>query len=145
LPHLILNVPAIARRTEDEVARHLGPPDPSSGSPSPNGIKRSYRGGKIEVVFVDGAARWIKLYTAKELPFSKAALAKLGLPVLRPTYNNAPHVLSWRNIPHLQEVSLFGGGAEGYASSVLICVQTAQQVRAGAPRRFSFPGLKAPN
>jgi hypothetical protein len=141
LPHLILNVPAIARRTEDEVARHLGGPDPGIQSTSVGSTKRSYRGGKIEVVYVDGQARWVKLYTMRELPFSKAALAKLGLPLQRPTYDNSPHVLSWHNISHLKEVSLYGG-SDGFATSVLVCVQT---VHSGSSphRRFSLPGLRA--
>jgi hypothetical protein len=145
LPHLILNVPAIARRTEDEVARHLGMPDPGVHSTSVHGTKRSYRGGKVEVVFIDGGARWIKLYTMRELPFSKAALAKLGLPLHRPTYDNSPHVLSWHNLPHLKEVSLYGGEPGGFATSVLVCVQTAAEsgARNAARRRFSLPGLKA--
>lgn len=131
LPHLVLNVPAIARRSEVEVAQHLGPSD--WGVPltiTPNGVKRFYRGGKIEVVFVDGVVRWIKLYTTGELPFAKEALAKLGLPVRRPAYENPPHALGWDDIPHLREVTLFGGGPAGSATAVLICVQTTEQARA---------------
>jgi hypothetical protein len=141
LPHLVLNVPALARRSESEIERYLGMADPAAATTSMNSTKRSYRSGRIEVVFVDAEARWIKLYTTKELPFSKEALAKLGLPVRRPTYDNSPHVLSWHNIPHLKEVSLYGGGPNGWATSVLICVQTAP-ARAAA-RRLSFPGLRA--
>jgi hypothetical protein len=146
LPHLVLNVPAIARRPESEVAQYLGMPDPGTPSVTPGNTKRSYRNGKVEVVFAEGEARWIKLYTTQELPFGAEALAKLGLPPRRPTYDNSPHVISWHNIPHLKEVSLYGGGAHGTASSVLICVQTTNPsgTRGARPRRFSFPRIHLP-
>ncbi|MDH5197439.1 MAG: hypothetical protein OEY20_09315, partial [Gemmatimonadota bacterium] len=145
LPHLLLNVPALAGRSEAEVADHLGPPVPGMGVMDPNRTKLTYWGGKVEVVFVDGKAGWIKLYGTGDLPFSKAALCKLGLPVKRPTYVNSQHVISWHNLPHLREVSLYGGGPHGSVSSVLICVQTNPQpasMRSPKPR-ISFPRLRA--
>jgi hypothetical protein len=145
LPHLVLNVPALAGRSEAEVADYLGSPDPGMGSTDPNRTKLSYWGGKVEVVFVDGKAGWIKLYTTGDLPFSKAALSKLGLPAKRPTYLNSHHVMSWHNIPHLREVSLYGGGPRGSASSVLVCVQTNPQSSSSKSRRprISLPRLRA--
>jgi hypothetical protein len=141
---LVLNVPAIARRPEGEVSRFLGMPDAGTISAIGNSTKRTYQSGKVEVVYVDGEARWIKLYTSKELPFSRQALRKLGLPIRRPTYDNSPHVLSWHNIAQLKEVSLYGGGPSGSASSVLVCVETTQNGAGKAgPSRFSLPGLRA--
>jgi hypothetical protein len=144
LAPLELNVPAIARRPESEVSRFLGMPDPGTTSAIGNSSRRTYQGGKVEVVYVDGQARWIKLRTSKELPFSRQALRKLGLPVCRPTYDNSPHVLSWHNIARLKEVSLYGGGPQGSASWVLVCVETSEN-GAGKARssRLSLPGLRA--
>jgi hypothetical protein len=143
LPNLVLNVPALAGRSEAEVAEHLGHPDPAMVSTDPTRTKLCYWGGKVEVVFVDGRAGWIKLYGTGDLPFSKDALRKLGLPVMRPTYVNEDHVMSWHNVPHLREVSLYGGGPRGSVTSVLVCVQ-AKSTRSSSRRsRISFPHLKA--
>jgi hypothetical protein len=142
LPHLVLNVPALAGRSEAEVADYLGLPDPGVGSTDPTRTKLCYRGGKVEVVFVEGKAGWIKLYGTGDLPFSKEALSKLGLPVKRPTYVNSQHVMSWHNVPHLREVSLYGGGPRESVSSVLVCVQTNSQSSSRRPR-ISFPRLRA--
>jgi len=144
LPPLLLNVPALAGRSEAEIVAHLGPPASGMGTADLAHVKKSFCGGKVEVVFVEGHAGWIKLYATGDLPFSRDALAKLGLPIKRPTYVNGQHVISWDNLPHLREVSLYGGGPHGSVSSVLICVQTGA-ARAPAPRRWrmSFPGLTA--
>jgi hypothetical protein len=143
LPPLVLNVPALAGRSEPEVSSFLGPPDPGADSSDPNRTKRCYQGGKIEIIFVEGKAGWVKLYGSGDLPFSKDALRKLGLPVKRPTYVNAHHVMSWHNIPNLREVSLYGGGPRGSASSVLVCVQPSVSATGRNPaRRFSFPSLR---
>jgi len=144
LPPLILNVPALAGRSEAEVSVHLGPPDPGTLSTDPTRKKLCYRGGKVEVVFAEGKAGWIKLYGNGELPFSRESLSKLGLPVKRPTYVNARHVMSWDNVLHLREVSLYGGGPGGSVSSVLVCVHTAPKpAQASRSRRLSLPRLRA--
>jgi hypothetical protein len=145
LPHLVLNVPALAGRSEAEVADYLGPPDPGMTSTDPTRRKLCYRGGKVEVVFVEGKAGWIKLYGTGDLPFSQQALSKLGLPVKRPTYVNSDHVMSWHNVLHLREVSLYGGGPRGSVSSVLVCVQADSQSSSRTSRRprISFPRLRA--
>lgn len=145
LPHLLLNVPALAGRSESEVADHLGAPDEGGTSTDPTRTKRSYRGGNVEVVFVEGKAGWIKLYGTRDLPFAREALSKLGLPVRHPTYVNAQHVMSFDNLPHLREVSLYGGGARGSVSSVIVCVQLNSQSASHRPRkpRISFPRLRA--
>jgi hypothetical protein len=144
LPPLLLNVPALAGGSETEVSAQLGPPAPSTDITDPSRVKRSYTEGKVEVVFVQGRAGWIKLYATGDLPFSPDALAKLGLPTKRPTYVNRKHVISWHNLPHLREVSLYGGGPNGSVSSVLICVQTGTpSAPARKSRRFSLPRLRA--
>lgn len=123
LPSLVLNVPAIARRSPDEVQLLLGPPDTADGPQVSLQVKRTYQRGRVEIVYVENRAKWIKLYDGRDLAFGTEALPKLGLPALRPTYRNPDHVMSWQNIPHLQEISLYAGTA-GKVSSVLVCVET---------------------
>jgi hypothetical protein len=123
LPGLVLNVPAIAGKSSDEVARVLGPPERANGIGLGANSRNRYRRGAIEVVFVDGRASWIKLYNTRHLPFGKETLSKLGLPVAKPTYVHSQHVMSWSNLPHLKEVSMYSG-ENGAVSSILICVRT---------------------
>jgi len=120
LPRLVLNVPALAGRTAAEVARILGRGTARPGA----GEKVKYHGDTVEVVYVGGKARWIKLQNAWRLPFSEQALPKLGLPARKPTYVNPTHVMSWSNLPHIKELTLYAGKG-GKVSSVLICVQTS--------------------
>lgn len=145
LPPLVLNVPALAGRSEAEVAACLGQPGAGSMDAEPGRTKLSYWGGRVEVVFVQGKAAWIKLYGSRDLPFSVKALYKLGLSVKRPTYVNPGHVISWHNFPRLREVSIYGGGPHGTASSVLVCVRTGGPATAPAHRRWrvSLPGFLA--
>ncbi len=133
LPSLVLNVPAIARRSPDAVQLLLGSPDTADGPQVSLQVKRTYQRGRVEVVFVDNHVRWIKLYDCRGLTFNQDALPKLGLPASRPTYRNPDHVMSWQNIPRLQEVSIYAGTA-GKVSSVLVCVETAPQEKKKAPR-----------
>ena len=125
LPSLVLNVPSIARRSPEEVAVILGPPERNNGAQLSANVRNVYHRGAIEIVFVDGKASWIKLYNTRKLPFSKLILSKLGLPQAKPTYVNARHVMSWSNLANLQEVSVYAG-ENGTVSSVLICVQAYQ-------------------
>lgn len=126
LPSLVLNVPAIARRSPDEVQLLLGSPDTADGPQVSLQVKRTYQRGRVEIVYVENRAKWIKLYDGRDLVFGPDALPKLGLPALRPTYRNPNHVMSWQNLPRLQEVSLYAGAA-GHVSSVLVCVETSPQ------------------
>ena len=105
--------------------RRLGRPDRTTQTRVSLHPKHVYRGGKIEIVFVDGKADWIILYDTAGLTFDKWALPKLGLPVHRPTYTNRPSVISWTNIANIQEVSLFGNES-GRVSYALIVVRTKQ-------------------
>ena len=123
LPSLVLNVPAIALKTPEEVARVLGPPERTAGASLGASVRNRYHRGTIEIVFVDGKACWIKLYNTRDLEFSRDVLPRLGLPSAKPTYVNARHVMSWSNLANLKEVSIYGG-EHGGVSSVLICVQT---------------------
>ncbi len=84
--------------------------------------KRAYRQGKVEVVYVEGRANWIKLYDTSGLRFSQASLSMLGLPAKRPTYVNRNHVMGWNKICNLKEVSFYADGSGG-VSSVLVCVR----------------------
>jgi len=122
LPGLVLNVPAIALKSPEEVARVLGPPDRSNGAQLSANVRNRYQRGAVEVVFVEGRASWIKLYNTRHLRFSAEILPKLGLPIAKPTYVNSSHVMSWSNLPNLKEVSVYSG-ENGAVSSILICVR----------------------
>ena len=125
LPSLVLNVPAIAWKSPEEVARVLGPPERTNGAQLGSNLRNRYHRGTIEIVFVDGKACWIKLYNTRNLEFSKDMLPKLGLPAAKPTYVNSCHVMSWSNLANLKEVSVYAG-ENGAVSSVLICVEAVQ-------------------
>ncbi len=122
LPGLALNVPLLARRTPDEVARVLGRPEASSESRHSRHQTLNYQNGDVLVVFTDGKAEWIKVNRAKGLMFSKDALTSLGLPRKRPT-SIGEDAMSWNNIHGVREVTLRSNGAGG-VSSVVICVET---------------------
>ncbi|UCG84914.1 MAG: hypothetical protein JSW71_13295 [Gemmatimonadota bacterium] len=125
LPRLVLNVPAIALKSPEEVANVLGPPERTNGAQLTANVRNRYQRGSVEVVFVEGKASWIKLFNTRSLQFSKEILPKLGLPSAKPTYVNSSHVMSWSNLANLQEVSVYGG-ENGTISSILICVRPAQ-------------------
>jgi len=125
LPSLVLNVPLIARRSPAEVAQILGPPGRTNGVLLSAKVRNVYQRGTIEIVFADGKASWIKLYCTRNLPFSREILTKLGLPLAKPTYVNARHVMSWSNLANLKEVSVYAGEG-GAVSSVLVCVEADQ-------------------
>ena len=122
LPGLVLNVPLLARRTRDEVARVLGTPADSSESRRSRHQTLSYHNGDVLVVFVDGKVEWIKVTRAKGLMFSTEVLTRLGLPPKRPTWIEKD-AMSWDNIHGVREVTVRSNGAGG-VSSVLICVET---------------------
>ena len=135
LPPLLLNVPAIAGRSPAEVEHVLGPPFRQSRVDVSQHVKRTYQGGSVEIVFVEDQANWIKLYNTRNLPFTKHALGRLGLPVSNPTYVNRDSVMSWHTIPRIRELSLYAG-AGGDTSWVLVCVDLHYASR---PRRNSKP------
>ena len=123
LPKLLLNVPALAHQPPETVERILGRPERTAGAIVAHHQKAVYRGGKVEVVFIDGKASWIKMYGMPSLKFSRESLSKLGLPPKKPTYVNRNHVMSWSRICNLREVSLYSD-SHGGVSSVLVCADT---------------------
>ena len=106
---VVLDIPAIAGKSQDEVAEVLGSPSGREttrheGKELP---KVLYRNGDVEVVYVDGKADWITLYNP--LPLRQASLARLNLPVREPTFARRGLVMRWENgrIPGVQAVYLF--------------------------------------
>lgn len=108
---VVVNVPEIAGKSEAEVARILG--EPTERSTTKNDGKTYpdlyYRGGQVEVVYVDGRAEWISVMNLTHLPFSEDALSALGI-----TGAGAPSfacrgVIRWENHkrPPLHGIHLF--------------------------------------
>ncbi|MBM3263054.1 MAG: hypothetical protein FJY97_06460 [candidate division Zixibacteria bacterium] len=103
---VLADIPAIATKSQAEVAKLLG--SPTSQSKSKYGAKCVYSKGAIEIVFINGKADWITVYLPNA-SYSKEALAFLKLPVKSPTFSNA-NVIRWTNLPGLLEVSIFPSG-----------------------------------
>jgi len=122
LPGLVINVPALANKPPRDVERVLGRPEERSTEIVNSNGRHMYKRGSVEVVFIEGRARWIKLYNPRHMRFHKHSLSKLGLPSRKPTYVNRKHVMSWSNLCNLREVSLYAD-SKGGVSSVLVCVR----------------------
>jgi len=134
LPKLLLNVPALANQSREAVERILGQPDRTSGVMVSKQEKVGYRRGKVEVLYIDGKAMWIKLYNPRGMEFSQQSLSKLGLPPKKPTYVNRNHVMSWSKICNLREVSMYSD-SNGGISSVLVCALCSEAVPKSMKRR----------
>jgi hypothetical protein len=134
LPKLLLNVPAVAHQSPEVVERVLGKPERTTGAIVSANQKVAYRGGKVEVVYIDGRASWIKLYDTRKLSFDQESLTRLGLPPKKPTYNNRNHVMSWSRICNLREVSFYSD-SNGGVSSVLVCANEPASTPASMKRR----------
>lgn len=119
LPTLMLNVPSIARKCAPDVERVLGPPIQTIGSTGNAHPRLSYQSGRIEVTFIDGKATHIVMHAPRDLPFHQRALAKLGLPVRKPTAVQRGRRLQWTNLAGIQEVT-FDAGPGGRVRAVSI-------------------------
>lgn len=127
LPTLTLNVPSIARKCPGDVARVLGPPTQTIGTTMTDGQPRlSYQSGRIEVTFVDGIAARIVMHAPPDLAFDQHALAKLGLPVRKPTSVIRGRRLQWTNLRGVHEVT-FEAGPRGTVG--VVCIR----IGGGAP------------
>jgi hypothetical protein len=134
LPQLMLNVPALANQSREVVERILGRSERSSGVSVSQNERFTYRGGTVEVLYVDGKAKWIRLYKPRGMRFSKQSLSKLGLPPQKPTYVNRNHVMSWSSFCNLKEVRLYSDSNDG-VSSVLVCAFSSASVPESMHRR----------
>jgi hypothetical protein len=119
LPPLILNVPSIAHKSPEQVQRLLGPPAQTAAAARGIGSKHTYRGGTVEVVFIDDQADRIVVHDTRGLSLDARSLAKLGLPVTKPTHVARGHSLSWENIRGVRQLTMFAGGTRP-VSHVLI-------------------------
>ena len=106
---VVLDIPAIAGKSEDEVAAVLGSPSgrettQHQGKALP---KVLYRNGDVEVVYVNGKADWITLY--KAFPLRQSSLAQLNLPIREPTFTRQGFVMRWEGgrVPGVQAVYFF--------------------------------------
>jgi hypothetical protein len=134
LPQLVLNVPALANQSREVVERILGRPERTGGVTVSQNEKVAYKGGKVEVLYANGKAKWIKLYNPRGMEFSQQSLSKLGLPPKKPTYLNRNCAMSWSKICNLEEVSLYSD-SNGGVSSVLVCARLSASVPKSMNRR----------
>ena len=95
LPTLVLNVPEIANKSPEDVARILGTATSSNSEPGQNTTRNAYRRGEIEVTFKHDRAARITVRRTGDLPFDAAALQKLGLPPTKPTARTSGGALRW--------------------------------------------------
>jgi hypothetical protein len=125
-PAVVVDIRGIAGKSQAEVARVLGEPTASETTRhgGRNLPKMKYRGGDIEIVFVDGKADWITVFGKGRLPFDTQVLGALGLPSTRPSFSSPSAVIRWENIPGVREVSVFPGQG-GRAHYAYISVRTA--------------------
>jgi hypothetical protein len=102
----VVDVKALAGRTEEEVAALLGAP--AQCEKALHSRRCSYAQAPVEIVFIDGRADWmtIRVYDS-ELPLLPDALARFGLPVSEPAESDL-HQSIWREIAGLKEVRLVG-------------------------------------
>lgn len=101
---------AVAGKTPNDLAVILGQPT-SQDTTTVNGAVSAmwtYRGGEIEVVYVDGKADWITFNPSSPLRYLPASLAAIGVHPREPT-TRAQAAMRWTNIPGVREVSMFPG------------------------------------
>lgn len=105
-----LDLVQVAGKPKPAVEKVLGKAD-SCGTVSPSKVgkvpKCVFQGGKIEVVFIDGKADWITVYTPG-VRFDQDAIAALGLAVRKPDFSNA-FTMRWKGIGGYREVAAFPG------------------------------------
>ena len=106
----VINIPDIAGKTPEQVAKILGKATKTkmvkpSRTPCPC-PKHIYKNGAVEVMFIGGRADWITVNELGAASYTKATLALLGLPIKKPTISNS-FVMRWENIPGFFEVFLF--------------------------------------
>jgi len=100
----VIDVLAIAGKSESEVATYLG--SPTSCRKIKYGEKCMYTKAETEIVFIDGRADLITVSGLDSVPFNILALEHLGLNISTPTFSNS-FVIRWKSIQGLREVSIF--------------------------------------
>lgn len=97
---VIVDLGAIAGKSEAEVAKVLG--TPSESDVTKYGPKRFYREGAVEIVFIDGKADWITIETEKvDVPFSADAIQYLGMERRGTDVRNANAIQWGKHVPYL--------------------------------------------
>ena len=109
----ILDVRTIAGKDPAEVTKVLG--EPCQQEKTKQGPKLSYRGGKIEVVFINDKADWITISDMSGVSFDDDAIKALGLKPERPTFKGT-FVIRWEPHTTYRSVSVFAhNGKTDYA------------------------------
>lgn len=72
------------------------------------GTKCDYNDSRIEIIFIDGKADWITVNGLEQVPFTDAAIVRLGFSEKSPVFRS-PVVKRWNGLPGVLEVSIFKG------------------------------------
>jgi hypothetical protein len=115
----IVDLKAIAGKAVAEVDQVLG--EPSGTEETEKGQKRIYRGGQIEVTFINGIADWISVMGLHGFPFDEKAIDALGLKPAPAAFKDG-NVIRWENYAGFLTISLFSDN--GRAAAVYVNVNT---------------------
>lgn len=109
-------------KTKVEILKLLGDPVFCIRAKAKSTLLCSFKDGNVSVEFIDGKVEEVSVKgrLAKE-PYSKDALAVLGLPVKDATFSNE-YIMRWENIPGLLSVTLHSEG--GMVSVATVKVKT---------------------
>lgn len=105
-PKVILDVQAIAGKSQEEVEKILG--EPSGSEETKRGSKKFYRDETVEIVFIEGKADWITIKTGEiPVPFSVSAIESIGLESRGTDFRSAEEIRWGKNVDFVA-VSAFG-------------------------------------
>jgi hypothetical protein len=121
-----LNIKRIAGKSPSVVSKELGPPTLKETIKNKGRLlsKMTYRGGMVEIVFVNGVSDWLTIRGEGRIPYSPEALLSFGLVSRPPDYSNPPYTIRWNYRFGLKELSLFPG-LNGYMDYAYILVNSA--------------------
>ncbi len=101
---VVIDIPSISGKTKPQVEAVIGAPE--TCEPSKYGERCKYAKAETQIVFIKGHADWISVDNMGDLRYGDDAIKRLGLKPARPDTDNQ-HVISWKGIQGLLEVSLF--------------------------------------
>jgi hypothetical protein len=111
----VVDVPQIAGQEPAVVEKALG--KGIAGEKTKYGKRLLYKGGKVEIIYINGKADWITVNDLGYLAFDESAPKALGFELRKPTFKNSM-VMRWEPAGKLISLSVFElNGRVDYASS----------------------------